>query len=83
MNTKSLNFQELKLLTGTPEAVQMLRNKVFVPEALYSDAIDFLDVNAMDLDHYSLSDIGAIFYFLDAQDMINIQTIVSNYNQKS
>jgi len=83
MNTKSLNFQEVKLLTGTPEVVQMLRNKVYVPEGVYSDAIDFLDVNAMDLYHYTLSDVDAVFYFLDAQDMINIKTIVSNYSQKS
>jgi len=37
----------------------------------------------MDLYHYTLSDVGAVFYFLDAQDMINIKTIVSNYSQKS
>lgn len=76
-----LSEGEMKLLTGTPEVVQMLRNRVTVPDALQDGVLDFLEVNAMDL-WFKNGIIGSVtFYFLDAQDMANIRSLVQKANQ--
>jgi len=78
---KQLSEGEMKLLTGTPEVVQMLRNRVTVPDTLQDGVLDFLEVNAMDL-WFKNGIVGSvIFYFLDAQDMANIRSLVQKANQ--
>lgn len=78
---KQLSEGEMKLLTGTPEVVQMLRNRVTVPDTLQDGVLDFLEVNAMDL-WFKNGIVGSvIFYFLDAQDMANIRSLVQKSNQ--
>ena len=75
---KQLSEGEMKLLTGTPEVVQMLRNRVTVPDTLQDGVLDFLEVNAQDLWHSS----GRVFYFLNGIDYGNVMQIQSNPNQK-
>jgi len=78
---KQLSEGEMKLLTGTPEVVQMLRNRVTVPDTLQDGVLDFLEVNAMDL-WFKNGIVGSvIFYFLDAQDMANVRSLVQKANQ--
>jgi len=72
-----IGFEEIKLLTGTPEAVTMLRNRVFVPEELLQDVYDWLDINAHDLWYNS----ECYFYFLDGMDHGNVHSFVIDYKK--
>lgn len=72
-----LSLEEVKLLTGTPEAVTLLRNRIMVPEELLQDVYDWLDINAHDLWHHS----ELYFYFLDGMDFGNVQSFVIEYKK--
>jgi hypothetical protein len=74
MSKFSLTTDEVKLLTGTPEIVTMLRNRVVVPEDIEHDLLDWLNINAVNLWHKS----GYVFYFLDGLDYANVRKIISS-----
>jgi hypothetical protein len=72
-----IGLEEMRLLTGSQEALAMLRNRVLVPEELLQDVFDWLDVNATDLWHYS----ECYFYFLGGLDHGNVTSLVAQAKQ--